>query len=65
MIAVGVLSLATVLTLLLYLAVFGLVVYLIVTYIPMPAPVRTIIIAIAVILLIIWLIGNLGGLTLR
>ena len=52
----------SILALLLYLAIFGLVVYLIVTYIPMPAPVRTVIIAIAVIFLILWTLNAIGAL---
>ena len=46
--------------LILTLAVIGLLVYLIVTFIPMPAPFRTIIIAIAAIVAIIYLIQVLG-----
>lgn len=50
----------SILAILLYLAIFGLIVYLIVTYIPMPAAVRTIIIAIAVIFLILLLMSGVG-----
>ena len=46
--------------LILTLAVIGLLVYLIVTFIPMPQPFRTIIIAIAAIVAIIYLIQVLG-----
>ena len=49
------------LILLLYVALFGFIVYLIVTYIPMPAPFKQIIMVIAAILLIIWLISSVGG----
>ena len=41
-------------------ALVGLVVWLITTYIPMPAPFKNIIIAIVVILLILWLIQVFG-----
>lgn len=46
--------------LMLTLAIFGLIAYLILTYIPMPAPVKTIIMAIMVIILIVWLLGFVG-----
>lgn len=41
-------------------ALVGLVVWLITTYIPMPAPFKNIIIVIVVILLILWLIQVFG-----
>lgn len=48
-------------SIILALALVGLVVYLVVTYIPMPAPFKTVIIAVAAIVLILWLIqGGLG-----
>ena len=50
----------SILMILLGLAIFGLILYLIVTFIPMPPPVKTVIIAIAVIFLIIWLMNGLG-----
>jgi hypothetical protein len=49
--------LTALLSILLGLAIVGLIVWLIVTYIPMPAPFKTVIIAIAAIVLIIWLLG--------
>jgi hypothetical protein len=52
------------LMLLLTLAVFGFVVWLIVTYIPMPAPVRNVIVVIAVIILLLWFIRYAGMLKL-
>ena len=50
----------TILGVLLALAIFGLVLWLIVTFIPMPAPVKTVIIAVAVIFLILWLLNGVG-----
>ncbi len=55
-----------ILSLVITLAVVGLVLYLLLTYIPMPAPVKTVIIAIVVIVFCVWLLQNftgLGGLT--
>jgi len=46
------------LTLLVVLAVIGLVVYLIVTYIPMPPPFKIVIYAVAAIALILWLLKS-------
>ena len=46
--------------LVLTLALIGFIVYLVITYIPMPAPMRTAIIVIVVVLLIIYLMGVLG-----
>jgi hypothetical protein len=48
------------LTLLLF-ALVGFVVYLIVTYIPMPAPFQQVIIVACVILLVLYLIAMLSG----
>lgn len=50
----------SILGILLTLAIFGFILWLIVTYIPMPQPIRAIIIAIAVIFLILWLMGSVG-----
>jgi hypothetical protein len=50
-------TLTTLLSILLGLAIVGLIVWLIITYIPMPAPFKTVILAIAAIVLIIWLLG--------
>lgn len=47
-------------TLVLVLAVVGLVVWLITNYVPMPQPVKTVIIAIVVIVLVIWVLRALG-----
>jgi hypothetical protein len=46
--------------LILTIAILGLVVWLIVTYIPMPAPFKTIIIVIAVVILLLYLIQAFG-----
>ncbi len=46
--------------LILTLAVFGLVVYLILTYIPMPQVFKTIILVICAVGLILWLAGVFG-----
>ena len=46
--------------LLLTIAVIGLLTWLLVTYVPMPAPFRTIIIVVAVVVLILYLIGAFG-----
>ena len=48
-------------SLLVTLAIVGGVVWLIVTYIPMPATIRKVIIAIAVIVVVLWLIGIFFG----
>ena len=48
------------LSVLLYLAIFGLIAWLIVTYIPMPAPVKQVVIVIMVIILIIYLLNLVG-----
>ena len=42
------------------LALVGLVVWLITTYIPMPAPIKTLITVVVVILLILWLMQVFG-----
>jgi hypothetical protein len=47
-------------TLVLVLAVVGLLVWLLTTYVPMPQPVKTVIIALVVIVLVIWLMRALG-----
>ncbi len=49
------------LSLVLTLAVIGLIIWLVTTYVPMPAPVKTVIIAIVVIVLCIWLLQNFTG----
>ena len=46
--------------LILTLAVFGLIAYLIVTYIPMPDPIKTVIIVMVVICMIIYLLQVVG-----
>lgn len=51
----------TLIGLLLTLALFGFLLWLITTYIPMPAPIRQVIIVIAVIVLILWLLSIFGG----
>ena len=58
-------TLTSLLTVLLVLAVFGLILWLILTYIPMPAPFKTVIIAVAAIVLIIWLVQWSGLLRLH
>jgi hypothetical protein len=52
----------SILTILLSLALFGFVLYLIVNYIPMPDPIKKIIIAVAVLFIILWLLEGLGAL---
>jgi len=42
-------------------AIFGLILWLILTYIPMPAPVKTVITVVAVILLVLWLLQFVGA----
>ena len=49
-----------VLTLLLYLIVIGVALYLVETYIPMSAPIKTIIRVVVVLVLVIWLLGVFG-----
>jgi hypothetical protein len=46
--------------LLLTIALVGFLVFLLVTYVPMPAPFKTVIIAVAAIFLIIWMVRILG-----
>jgi len=46
---------------LLVLALIGFLVYLIITYIPMPEPFKQVIIVAVVILLILWLVGIVSG----
>ena len=46
--------------LILTLAIFGLIAYLIVTYIPMPDPIKTVIIVMVVICMIIYLLQVIG-----
>jgi len=53
------------LMLLLVIALVGLVVYLIITYIPMPQPFKIVIGAIAAIVLILWIIQGGTGLRLK
>jgi len=48
------------LLLLLKLGIFGFIVYLIVTYIPMPQAIKTVIVAVAVIAVLWWLITTYG-----
>lgn len=45
---------------LLTLAVFGFLLWLIVTYIPMEPPIKNIIVVVAVIFLVIWLLSSTG-----
>ena len=42
------------------LAVVGLIVWLVVTYIPMPEPFKTVIVAVAVLVLLLWVLQQLG-----
>lgn len=51
-------DLSALVSVLLVLAVIGLVVYLIVTYIPMPPPFKIVIYAVAAIALILWLLKS-------
>ena len=51
-------ALTGLLMLLLTIAVVGLVVWVIVTYIPMPQPFKIVIIALAAIVLLIWFLQN-------
>lgn len=51
-----------ILTILLGLALFGFILWLIVTYIPMPEPIKKVIIVIAVVFLILWLLNGIGAL---
>lgn len=49
------------LTLLIVVALVGFVLWLVVTYIPMPPPFKQVIIVVAVIILIVWLARTLLG----
>jgi hypothetical protein len=51
------------LTLVVWIAVVGLVVWLVTTYIPMPEPFRKVIIVVAVVVLILWLVNAVVPLT--
>jgi uncharacterized membrane protein len=53
--------LTSLISVLVVLAIFGLVTYLIVTFIPMPAPVKTVIIAIVVLVMVLWLLQTFLG----
>ncbi len=46
--------------LILTIALVGLIVWLIVTYIPMPAPFKTVIMVVAAVFIILWLMSALG-----
>lgn len=48
------------LTFLVVAAIIGLVVWLLVTYIPMPQPIRTLIVVVAVLVLVLYLIQGIG-----
>ena len=50
----------SILAIIFYLAIIGFVLYLIQTYIPMPAPIKTAINVVIVILVILWLLNVLG-----
>lgn len=45
---------------LLVLVLVGLALYLLLTYVPMPPPFKTVIIALAVIFLVVWLLQGFG-----
>ncbi len=47
-------------SLLVVLVVVGLVWYLVTTYVPMPAPIKTVITVIAVLILCVWLLESFG-----
>jgi hypothetical protein len=46
--------------LILGLAVVGLVLWLVVTYIPMPEPYKRVVVILIVVLVVLWVIGRLG-----
>ena len=52
----------TILSFVVWLAVVGLIVWVLVTYVPMPAPIRRAIVAIAVVLMILWALDAVGAL---
>ncbi len=54
-------TLVSLVILLLSFALIGFLVYLIVTYIPMPEPFKQVIIVVCVILIILYLLANLNG----
>lgn len=49
-----------ILTFLIVAAILGLVVWLLVTYIPMPQPIRAVIVVVAVLFLLLWLLQGVG-----
>jgi hypothetical protein len=48
-------------SLIIALVVFGLIWWLVTTYIPMPPPIRTIVTVVFVLILIVWLLQFVGG----
>ena len=54
-------TLVSLVTLVLVLALVGFLLYLIVTYIPMPAPMQQVIVVVVVIVLVLWLLSALLG----
>lgn len=47
-------------SLIVYLVIFGLIMYLVNTYIPMAAPIKSVLNVVVVIILILWLVNALG-----
>ena len=54
-------DLMTIVTLLIVFALIGFIVYLVITYIPMPEPFKQVIIVVCVILLILYVLGLVTG----
>lgn len=46
--------------LLVWVAIIGLVVWLLVTYVPMPPPFKTLLIVLAVLVVALWILSSLG-----
>jgi hypothetical protein len=49
-----------ILTLVIYLAIIGLIVWLVTTYIPMPAQIKTLIIVVTIVLIVLWIVQLTG-----
>lgn len=49
-----------ILTLVVYLALIGLAVWLVTTYVPMPDPIKKLIVVVVVVLIVLWLVQLIG-----
>jgi hypothetical protein len=56
--------LETLASLVVTIAIVGFVVWLVITYVPMPEPFRRIVVALVILILLIWLVRALAGVSL-